>query len=257
MSSDAERVTHYRPSAYPCGSCGASPEEQDLVRGPTGYVWRCSRCNTQTSEVLPFDPKRAPHGRSDIMLAIETLAVYVPILQPIDDELVYRIVRPYFEAGWCVRDVIYAINYLPNGDTHPGQGASWVRGEHWDRTLWRLQHRLRSWRFADKENGQDIMHGPYTAILTAMRQAADSQRQRAVTRANEWREREEVARHAEAGDVRGMARRQAVIAASLARQMRSRAEQKEREIQGLEFERSRAASTVRIEQYRENAGPDS
>src|SRR5215212_8427275 len=112
MFDEGERTTEYRPSAYPCPTCGAPPEKQTLARVPTGHAWRCGYCNNETSASLPFDPKAQPDGKEQIYLAIETLAVYVPILQAVDRDLIYRVVRPYFAAGWCVRDVIYALNYL-------------------------------------------------------------------------------------------------------------------------------------------------
>ncbi|GIJ13137.1 hypothetical protein [Micromonospora andamanensis] len=245
MSTDFERASHYRPSAFPCKTCEAPADKQDLVRAPTGYVWRCRRCNSQSSELLPFDPRLAPSGKTEILLAIETLSVYVPILQKIDPDLIYRIVRPYFDAGWCVRDVLYAINYLPNGDTHPGQGAAWVRGEHRDRTLWRMQQRLRTWRFSDKEDGQDIMYGPYTATSSAMEQVAESQKRRATMRTVEWHEQAEAAKQAHHSGAKEVARRQAAIAARLARQRKSVADQMEREQVLRDIKRGRAASSAR------------
>jgi hypothetical protein len=226
-----------RPSSSPCTTCGAPPAEQVPFRGPTGEAWRCRRCLQETATSLPFPPHIPPSGKPEIDQAVAALAMLVPVLRPIDDDLVYRVVRPYFDAGWCVRDVVYAINYLPDGQTHPGQGAAWVRSEHPERTLWRMQQRLRKWRFADREDGTDIMRGPYTATSLGMRRAADAQQEKAAARHVEWHRRVEAARMAEHSGAKAVARRQAVIAATLARQAKRHAEQRALEQTRQELER--------------------
>lgn len=256
MDDESFRTVSYRPSTTACSTCGADARQQTLMRGPTGYVWRCLRCNNQTSDSLPFDPRAVPEGKDQMLSAIETLAVYVPILGPIDKELVYETVRPYFKAGWCVRDILHAINYLPTGETHMGQGAAWVRGEDQDRTLRRLQRRLRMWRFSDRFDGEDIMRGPYSATQSAMRQAAEAQHAQAAARAAEWHERAEAAEQARESGAREVARRQAAIAASLARQARRHAEQRELERRAAEATRARSASAVWMAQHASPKQPD-
>ncbi|WP_157241088.1 hypothetical protein [Catenuloplanes japonicus] len=237
-------VTEFRPSSFPCQQCEASPDDQQLVRAPTGWVWRCRRCHGETSRSLPFDPRTAPDGREQAWAAIDTLAVYVPIIAPIDHELIYEILRPYFLAGWCVRDVIYALNYLPDGVTHPGQGTAWVRGEDPDRTLWRIRQRLRRWRFSEREEGEDVMRGPYSATARAMADLGAGQRERAAARDLEWRERNAVARSADHSGAREVARRHAKIAASLAREAASRANQAELERRAATIARGRVAADI-------------
>ncbi|GAB7043607.1 MULTISPECIES: hypothetical protein [Catenuloplanes] len=237
--------TEFRPSSFPCQQCQASPDDQQLVRAPTGWVWRCRRCHAETGRTLPFDPRLAPDGRETAWAAIDTLKIFVPIIAPIENELIYEIVRPYFMAGWCVRDLLHAVNYLPDGTTHPGQGVAWVRGEDRDRTLWRLRQRLRRWRFSDREEGEDVMNGPYSTTARAMAELGAGQRARAVARNLEWQERAAAARSAAHSGAREVARRQAKIAASLAREAASRADAAERERLVADIARGREAAEVR------------
>ncbi|MDP9797482.1 hypothetical protein J2S43_005994 [Catenuloplanes nepalensis] len=239
--------TEFRPSSFPCQQCQASPDDQQLVRAPTGWVWRCRRCHSETGRTLPFDPRVAPDGRETAWAAIDTLKIFVPIIAPIENDLIYEIVRPYFVAGWCVRDLLHAVNYLPDGTTHPGQGVAWVRGEDRDRTLWRLRQRLRRWRFSDREEGEDVMNGPYSTTARAMADLGAGQRARAVARDLEWQQRAAAARSAAHSGAREVARRQAKIAASLAREAASRADAAERERLVADITRGREAAEVRRE----------
>lgn len=235
-----DRSPSYRQSSVSCPKCGAPPEAQVSFRGPTGNAWRCERCHSQTSVDLPFDPRVAPEGREEAYLAIQTLCVFAPIFSSVDTDLIYEIVRPYFVSGWCVRDVIHAINYLPDGETHPGQGAAWVRGEDRDRTLSRLRTRLRKWRWTDRDEGSDVMHGPYTAMVSAMQRNADMQVSRAGAREAEWHLRATAAENAREAGAPEIAKRQAAIAAGMARRARREAEEAEREWFARELERNRS-----------------
>lgn len=181
-----QQSTTERPNGEFCQTCAASPGDQGLFRGPTGPAWHCKGCHAVTSAVLPFDPKVPPEGRDECYAAIETLTVFVPIMATIDRELIYKIVRPYFNAGWSVRDIVYAMDYTPDGQTYVGQGAAWVRGEGRDRTLYRLQRRLWAWRWADRADGDDIMDGAYTSMTTAMRIRREEIEQHSAIRAVDW-----------------------------------------------------------------------
>ncbi len=179
--------------------------------------------------VLPWEPNVAPEGRREGHLAIDTMAIYAPIFAPIDREAIYLVVRPYFAAGWCVRDILHAIDYRPDGTGHRDTGIAWVRGEPHDQTRARLMFRLRMWRWgeADTSDGKDIMTGPYTAMTAAMKARGEALKAEQAARRAVW-DRE--AEHAQTAIDRGAsagARRAAEVAAVLGRQRRAKADARE------------------------------
>lgn len=224
---DWQSASQHR-TAGPCPACGA--QWQRLVNElTTRPAWRCARCNRTTEIELPFDPVQAPEGKAEGYLAIATIAIYVPVFAKLDQDAVWRILRGYFTHGWCVRDVLHAMNYLPDGRTHSAPGVAWQPDELADKTLTRLMFRLRTWRWGDVDHadGQDIMAGPYTAMTQAMRARADQQVLHAAHRAAAWRREAEAAQTARDRGAPAQARRVAALAAVQGRQRRMEADSRE------------------------------
>jgi hypothetical protein len=222
-------TTTSRPAAGPCEKCNHRSDRQVLIRGPRGMEWRCARCHHRTAVALPFDPRKAPEGREEGNLAIDTLAIYAPIFAPLDRGILYSILRAYFTSGWCVRDVLYAMDHRPSGDSHYESGIAWSRGEPGDKTLARLRDRLWTWRWRDEgsPDRDDIMQGHYTAMRTAMetRRAELLTRQR--DRIAEWQQQDQDARRAHDRGASAGARRAAAVAAVQARQERVQGDARE------------------------------
>lgn len=244
-----EGTTPGRPRTGACHVCWSPPEHQVAVQTPTGWAWRCTRCNATATTDLPFDPRVPPEGREEAYAAIEAICLLAPIFGSIDRDLIYRIVRPYFNVGWTVRDVVYAINYLPDGQTHPGDGKAWVRGEPRDTTLARLLRRLRTWRWKDiDDDGSDIMKGPDTATVNAMATMARKQQFNAEGRRIAEQLQDESARLARERGASSGARRVAALAVIQARQARRSADELEQKRLAADIARGREASTAWLSQ---------
>lgn len=230
------------PSSTPCSKCQASPREQHVFRGPTGPAWRCKRCHALTVMALPFDPRVPPDGRQQSFEALETLAIFAPVMYPIDRELIYDIVRPYFVAGWTVHDIVHAMDNMPDGQPYTAQGFAWIRGEVRDRTLARLQRRLRAWRWADRDKGEDIMAGPHSSMVRTMAQRRAEQNARASVRAADWATAEIHARQGASSPARAEARKIAAQAAERAGRERRVADLRERSARKRDAAERRAVS---------------
>jgi hypothetical protein len=139
----------------------------------------------------------------------ERLIQRVRAFHDLDREHLSAVIAPYVEAGWCVDDLLLALNQRPDGGLH----------EPWtpDRVLLRVQERLRVWRWG--ENGA-VMPGEWTAMRDAMRAAAQAQAARQRQRAADWQQRAAAAQ-ASTGD--GLAAARQAVAAAAARSRHRRA----------------------------------
>lgn len=240
------RATAERPPADPCPRCHAGPDAQYLFNADGRRpAWRCSRCHTLGKEVgLPFDLRTPPEGRNDGHLAVETLALLAPtVFDRIDREACYLILRAYFTAGWCIRDVLHAIDYLPDGSPHRGGGNAWERGEPADRTLFRLRKRLMEWRWSEGDlTDGDIMTGPYTATRQAMEARAVEQRERDAVRRAEWDRQDALAQTAYDRSAHVAAFRTARVAAQQGRRARAEAEERGRQQLAADLAERQAAA---------------
>ena len=239
-----ENATSLRPPSDPCEHCGEATRKPVLARAGGGWddrgVWRCSACGRPLAR-LAFGPTDIPDGRAEIQAAIDLIGVRVPVLARCDPAVVYEILRPYFKAGWCVRDVLRALDYQPDGQTQPGQGVAWSMRESEDRTLWRVRQRLRAWRWRDRPDEENIMGGWWTEMSKAMRVSAEEQRHRAAIRDDQWQLQHAAARTGD-GLGRAMARRQARIAAGIAKRARHEADEREAARFAAEIAAGKAAS---------------
>ncbi|KXK59799.1 hypothetical protein AWW66_22245 [Micromonospora rosaria] len=190
---------------------------------------------------LSFGPTDVPDGRAQIEAAVRLIGVRVPALARCNLGNVYEALRPYFLAGWCVRDVLRALDYLPDGRPHPGQGVSWSVRDSPDKTLWALRQRLRMWRWRDRPDQENIMSGWWTEMSKAMAVAKEEQDHRAAIRDEDWARQRADARASD-GSARALARRQAEIAAGIAKRARREADQRERARIAAEIAAGKAAS---------------
>ncbi|MEH1015345.1 hypothetical protein V6U90_19790 [Micromonospora sp. CPCC 206060] len=205
-------------------------------------MWRCASCARPLAE-LPFSPTQVPDGRGEIEAAVGLIGVRVPALARCNPDNVYEILRPYFEAGWCVRDVLRALDHLPDNQPHPGQGVAWSVRESPDKIMWTLRQRLRAWRWRDRPDEENIMRGWWTEMSAAMRVAKEEQDHRAAVRDEDW-SRQRVSARVSDGTARAMARRQAEIAAGIAKRARREADQRENARIAAEIAAGKAASHV-------------
>jgi hypothetical protein len=214
-----------------CEGCDGQLTEHRIVvdrhtREPR--QWCCTRCHTHTSLNLEFPATAVPDGRTQIEAALRTLAIYAPIFLRVDQKRLYSVTGRYFAAGWCVKDILHAIDYRPDGSPH--ETAAINPRDPGDITLPRIATRLRDWVWRDKfeeEEGGDIMPGPYTAMRNAMRVRHEEQQVRALSRAIEWTEQARMAAEARAKGAPDIARRQVAIAQQLAKQRKREGDERE------------------------------
>ncbi|MEV4346311.1 hypothetical protein AB0J83_17730 [Actinoplanes sp. NPDC049596] len=175
-------------------------------------VLACGRCG---GPGYAFDPGRAPQGSEETEAAVECLLQHVPVLRPLDRGVLGAIVDDHFRAGWCVRDVVHALDQRPDNEGH----EIWSAKEPPERLLWHVHERLRTWRWTD---GGEIMAGPWTARRAAMATAHRLQADRQRERDESWHEQIAGARAA-TGAGRAEARRVAAEAGAAARRNRAHA----------------------------------
>jgi hypothetical protein len=228
--SDDRPVLSTPPPDVPCLVCD-SYTTWATTSTPRGIVWQCRRCLSPVdAQSFEFDPQRAPQGREEGTAAIRVLQQMVVGLRhsqdgPVDPDDLYELCRPYFSAGWCVRDILYALNQQPNGTTHPDNG--WSDRLPRKQLLYRVQRRLREWRWVDRDQDDDIMAGGWSEMRRTMTVVAQRQAAHAQARAEEWNNRRDLAQRATNSYGRHAARQAAMSAAARARAMRAQAQQRE------------------------------
>ncbi|MEU4778296.1 hypothetical protein ABZ793_28870 [Micromonospora sp. NPDC047465] len=246
------------PPDAPCLVCHAYTPRQ-AVTTPQGRVWQCKRCLTSAEdESYEFDPRRVPSGREQGTAAARVLQLLVIGLRnaqegPLDPNDLYEVLRPYFDAGWCVRDVRHALNQLPNGAPHPDTG--WNDRLPRKQLLYRVRRRLREWRWAEREDGDDIMPGGWTEMRKAMGAVARRQEEHAQARDAIWHEQEAAARQAASASARQAARRIAVGAAARARQIRAEGERRSQEATAQAATQARRATQDALQKLSQLTDP--
>lgn len=220
------------PPDAPCLTCRTYTPRQ-AVQTPQGKVWQCKRCLTHAEdETYEFSPRHPPSGREQGTAAVRVLQLLVIGLRnsqdgPVDPNDLYEVIRPYFDAGWCVRDVIHALNQQPSGEAHPDTG--WTDRLPRKQLLYRVRRRLREWRWADRDEADDIMPGGWSDMRRAMHAAARRQQEHAQARDAMWHEHQASARQAWSSSARIQARQIALGAAARGRQLRAEGERRELE----------------------------
>ncbi len=220
------------PPTSDCQTCFTPNTKWGTFRTPRGRVWQCQHCLTPAEpENLAFDPRQAPSGLEQGMAAIAVLQQLVVGLRhsqegPLDPADLYEICRPYFNGGWCVRDVIHALNQMPDTTPHPDTG--WNDRLPRKQLLYRVQRRLRQWRWVDRDELDDIMPGGWSEMRHAMTVVSQRQQHHAAERAHQWTDQRRAAYYARGGEGRRAALEVASAAANQARLRRAEAERLER-----------------------------
>lgn len=62
-----------------------------------------------------------PDGYTEQLMACEWLCYVSPTLRRAGSDRLRMLLRLWFEAGWTPRDVLYALDHLPTGETQPGE----------------------------------------------------------------------------------------------------------------------------------------
>jgi len=226
------------PSGRPCERCRAVTEQR-LADAPQGQVWSCRRCGGTGGAEYAFDPRRPPRGAEETGAAVRCLVQHVPALRPIDPDVLGPVVEPYFLAGWCVRDVVLALDRRPDEEPHETGSSTWTTGQPPDRTLWRVRERLKVWRWAEGDRSGTIMPGDWTTMKYAVAVTNQAQRDQQRARDDDWHQRQ-VAARAATGAGLAEARRAATTAAERGRRRQAHAEQA-----GAEYRRDRADTARR------------
>jgi hypothetical protein len=203
------------PADRPCETCGTVTEQQ-LSEGPSGSSWCCRRCGRNTGHDHVFDPRRPPAGDEEFTAAADCLVQHVMALRTVGPVRVLPAVRDHFAAGWCVRDVVHALNYRPDGEHFGHDTGVWSVQEAPAKTLARLTSRLAVWRWSEGGEGTAgaVMPGEWTATRQAMSAAARAQAEARAGHDAEWHER---AAAAAESDGRGAAAARMIAAAAASR----------------------------------------
>lgn len=199
------------PSGRPCERCW-EVTDQHLVDAPEGQVWACRRCGDTTGADYAFDPRRPPAGPAEVGAAVDCLVQHVMAMRSVGRGLLVPIVAEFFQAGWCVRDVVHALNCRPDGELHETGSATWSLTELPDRTAWRIRERLNVWRLSAVDGPGEIMRGEWTATKLAMAGTYRAQADRQRERDDDWHQRQAAARAATGAGL--VSARQAAAAAT-------------------------------------------
>ncbi len=176
------RYSREAPEDWYCDICQAVTP-QTLTEAPQGAALRCARCNTSTVPLWLFDPRAAPDGKEESMLAVQVLQQHVIALRRVNQTEIYEAVRPYFNSGWCVRDILWAMERQADGEDY-NEMEAWHPREPPQKLIWRLRKRLLAWRYADHEDG--ILAGGWAEMRQAMAAAATEQKLRQLDRDDEF-----------------------------------------------------------------------
>lgn len=126
--------------------------------------------SSTTTEQVEQQLATAPASKRDRLAVCEALRWWDPMLRRLSGRMLRHLLRPWLDAGWTGRDVLYAVNQRPDGE--PWRHTGTVRTP----AAW-LRHRLRPWL---DEGGQPVPS-------RSQRAAAASLRPRVVREARSWR----------------------------------------------------------------------
>lgn len=122
-----------------------SPNSRPL-RGPKHYLKAATRLHSGAAwrHLEPWPGSVTPSSQDNRLAAAGELQNRLPVLRQISTKHVRAICRPFFLAGWTVRDLIEAIDHRPDGSRWPHSGATGVGNVG----AW-LTHRLSPWQTHD------------------------------------------------------------------------------------------------------------
>lgn len=76
--------------------------------------------------LLPFYPRKKDKQRALIHLS-RTLQHHCFDLRALSAQAILKTAQPFWEAGWSVRDILYALEYRPDGAAYNTRGATGMR----------------------------------------------------------------------------------------------------------------------------------
>jgi len=125
--------THARARKYPQSTPlrGADSSKRAAKRLQKEAAWRYG---------ITWDPLVTPSSQDNRLAAAGELQNRLPALRHIRTVYVRSICKPFFDAGWTIKDLIEAIDHRPDGTRWPHSGTRGVENiPGW------MKNRLRAW----------------------------------------------------------------------------------------------------------------
>ncbi|MGN9914508.1 hypothetical protein ACTMTJ_43950 [Phytohabitans sp. LJ34] len=168
----------YRRRAW-CGRC----DKRDRMVRDTDGVRKCRACHPLGRPPAQWPMHDVPDGYTEQLMACEWLCYVSPTLRRAGSDRLRVLLQLWFEAGWTPRDVLYALDHLPTGETQPGEIPTAAADPRTTEAY--VKRRLRGWL-----DGDD---GPLPPVN---RQIADNRRKVVAAQEaarEEWLRRSRVA----------------------------------------------------------------
>lgn len=154
LGGDTNRAPTY-VLAIPHGLIAPAQTPVDEPATPTGLGFDLSNQHTREARSPSTAPLRGlgsapkpddvdrllavhPPTKRDRLRAAEALRWWSPILRRMSARMLRHLLRPWWDAGWSPRDVLYALDHRPDGT--PWRNAAGIRTP----AAW-IRHRLAAW----------------------------------------------------------------------------------------------------------------
>ncbi len=99
-----------------CGQCEKSTRRVVTLHGSD----RCRRCHPLGRPPMQWPMHDVPDGLAEQLLACEWLCYISPMMRVVGVENLRELLRPWFDAVWTPRDIVYALDNLPTGGSQFG-----------------------------------------------------------------------------------------------------------------------------------------
>lgn len=142
-----------------CGRCDKSTRN----RFWSGRWWRCSDCHALGDPPPEWNKYTVPAGWREGMMACDWMCYESMTLLQVGPDGLYKLVRVFFEHGWCPADIALALKQAPDGKAHITSAPTSTEAQKVAR--W-IVNRLETWR--DKDSGNP---------LTSPRRAREAERE--------------------------------------------------------------------------------
>ncbi len=103
--------------------CGVCDKVDRHVHSTTG-IRRCRACHPLGRPPEQWPMFDIPTGRTEQLLACDWLRHISPMMFKIRTEELRELFRPWFDAGWTPRDIVYALDHQPTGEAQFGDNPS-------------------------------------------------------------------------------------------------------------------------------------
>lgn len=123
------------PSDLPTEGSLPTARENELSTQPAAL--RAAGCPDQE----PWPDTVVARTGAERLSAAQTIRVVSPVARRVSDRHVRSLIRPFMVAGWCTRDIVHALDFMPDGEAHRyAYNAADLRSPGgW------IAHRLRLW----------------------------------------------------------------------------------------------------------------